>query len=207
MRAPQARSSHCGFHLLAFRSSKTMGKRAQGVVKAVDGKDNKRIRQTTDERYSHLISLGKVSYVSKSGIENLLKAVRDPKNFPESSSRRTQYRARKATCNFQTEYGPLIKSADAIRASGEVEPLSFQYPLAWFAYHASSPEAMLGLCDMPCRKNHAPPPINGNLFCTRTESTRVMAFRTTIPVRRVSFTGRSLILARKLCAMRKGGAS
>ena len=51
-------------------------------------------RKTTDERYHALISLGRSSFVTKSGIEQLLSEVKK-NELPDAFDRRSQYRARK----------------------------------------------------------------------------------------------------------------
>ena len=54
------------------------------------------------------INLGREAFVTKSGIQSLLRNVRD-EGLPEAFSRRSQYRARKAIAGTQTIYGPLIE--------------------------------------------------------------------------------------------------
>ena len=85
-------------------------------------------RKTIDERCHRLISLGKSSFVSKSGIEQLLSDVKK-NDLPDAFSRRTQYRARKRVCQIQTPYGKLVESAEP------ADRIPFQNPLAFLYYH------------------------------------------------------------------------
>ena len=65
-------------------------------------------RKTTDERYQRLISLGKSSFVSQSGIAKLLSEVKK-NDLPEAFNRKSQYRAREYVCQTQTPYGKLVE--------------------------------------------------------------------------------------------------
>ena len=67
-----------------------------------------RAASSTTDRYAQLVALGRSSYVSKSGIEKLLRAVNEA-GLPDAFSRSTQYRGRKAICNTETRYGKLIQ--------------------------------------------------------------------------------------------------
>ena len=83
-------------------------------------------RKTTDERCNRLVSLGKSSFVSQSGIAKLLAEVKKD-DLPEAFSRTSQYRARKHVCQTQTPYGKLVESAE--------DGIPFQNPLAFLYYH------------------------------------------------------------------------
>ena len=82
-----------------------------------------------------LARLGKSSYVSQTGIEALVKDLKRH-GVPESSSRRSQYRARKAVCGISNDYGPLIKELKADTLGGKTVDIAIQSPLAMIAYLA-----------------------------------------------------------------------
>jgi len=90
-------------------------------------------QKTQDERYRELASLGRASFVSKSGIENLLAEVKES-GLPDAFSRRSQYRARKHVCYTQTDYGPLVVEKDVTTIKGHPMKMGFQNPLAFMAY-------------------------------------------------------------------------
>ena len=94
----------------------------------------KHAKAPTEVRQRNLMSLGRVSFVSQRGIDSLLRAVRDDKNFPEAFSRGAQYRARKAMTSLQTEYGPLVHDVDMLDKKGRPQKVACQNPLAWFVY-------------------------------------------------------------------------
>ena len=67
-------------------------------------------KRSTTERYDQLLSLGKNSYVTQSGIRHLLKQI-EQDGLPEHYSRGSLYRARKAFCNEeQGRFGPVVES-------------------------------------------------------------------------------------------------
>jgi len=66
-------------------------------------------QKTKDARCHDLISLGRASFVSKSGIEKLLSSVKKD-GLPDAFDRRSQYRARKHVCQTQTPYGKLVET-------------------------------------------------------------------------------------------------
>ena len=99
-------------------------------------------------RAEALSSLGRNSFVTKSGIEKLLKAVRDD-GIPETFDRKAQYRARKDMCPSTTTYGELVVTVPVTLhkkdRKGKTVPVAesfgFQNPLAFLAYHcAESPQ-------------------------------------------------------------------
>ena len=77
---------------------------------------------------SRLCSLGRASYVSQSGMEKLLKSVRED-GLPASFSRATQYRARKDCCYSGTAYGSIL----TIKRISDID-IAFQNPAAFLAY-------------------------------------------------------------------------
>ena len=95
-----------------------------------DGKSSKSNR---------LISFGRSSYVSCSGIEKLLREVRGG-GVPEASSRATQYRARKDVVLQPTVYGKLVEPRELRNQDGTVCHVGIQNPLAMLAYCAEHSE-------------------------------------------------------------------
>lgn len=93
--------------------------------------------KTTRERYVEIASLGKASFITQSGMAKLIETLKSI-GVPESSSRATQYRARKDICNTITPYGPLVRPV-AVKLVGSDVPgsLGFQNPLAFLAYNCS----------------------------------------------------------------------
>ena len=83
------------------------------------------------ERRNALLSLGKSSYVSQTGMAKLLQATANG-NLPEHFSRTTQYRARKGECNQITPYGKLIEHKTFQLAKGEEVTIGFANPFAMF---------------------------------------------------------------------------
>ena len=100
---------------------------------AVMGSNEKR-QKTTDERYRDLLSLGRSSFVTKSGIASLLKSVQDARELPMSFDRSAQYRARKHMCNTDTPYGKLVEPVTVTRTDGTPEVIGCQNPLAFLYY-------------------------------------------------------------------------
>ena len=90
-------------------------------------------QKTQDTRYHELASLGRASFVSKSGIAKLLSEVK-VNGLPDAFSRSSQYRARKHVCNTTTEYGKLVVELDVMKADGKLMKMGFQNPLAFMAY-------------------------------------------------------------------------
>ena len=98
--------------------------------------NTKRKSSTTDERYEHLRSLGRSSYVSKSGIEKLAASFKKD-GIPEASSRATQYRARKKLCQTDTPYGKLVQQLELSCGTAK-KTVALQHPLAMLWYVAST---------------------------------------------------------------------
>lgn len=66
--------------------------------------------EATRANYDRLaVSLGRKSFVTKRGIDTLLRNIRD-EGMPTAFSRSSQYRARKHVCNTNTLYGPRVES-------------------------------------------------------------------------------------------------
>ena len=81
-----------------------------------------------------LISLGRSSYVSHSGISKLLAHVSEH-GLPETYDTSAQFRARKDICRKQqSEYGPLVVDVPVKLSDGSEQQFPFQSPLAWFVY-------------------------------------------------------------------------
>ena len=90
-------------------------------------------QKTKDTRCFELVSMGKASFVSKSGIEKLLASVRE-QGMPGASSRKAQYDARKHICGQQTPYGKLVETM-SFEMNGTPTTLPFQNPQAFLWYH------------------------------------------------------------------------
>ena len=99
----------------------------------------KRKQPTTQDRYEDTLTLGKVSFVSKSGMHNLLKAV-DDDNMPDHYSRSTQYRARKATCSIMTSFGTLLDHRTMKKTNGQDMEFGLANPFALFEYQCQTSE-------------------------------------------------------------------
>lgn len=93
--------------------------------------------QGTDARYSSLMCLGRDAYVSQSGMQSLMNAVKE-EGLPEAYSRGTQYRARKSVCGELTPYGRLVEEVELHAAEGAPVTLAIQNPLAMLYKSASS---------------------------------------------------------------------
>ena len=76
------------------------------------------------------MSLGRASFVSKSGIAGLLGAVKKD-GLPTSFDRRSQYRARKQVTSTTTPYGKLVDTLPLPRGRS----IAYQNPLAFFWYN------------------------------------------------------------------------
>jgi hypothetical protein len=85
-------------------------------------------------RAFELISLGRASYASHSGISKLLAHISEH-GLPETFDSSAQYRARKEICR-QTpcQYGPLVVDLEMPLEKGGHTTMSFQNPLAFFHY-------------------------------------------------------------------------
>ena len=86
------------------------------------------------DKCARLAMLGRSSYVTKSGIEGLLKSVGD-EGIPDASSRRSQYRARKElVCERSTPYGPLVEEKMIHMIDGAEYTVGFQNPQAFLFF-------------------------------------------------------------------------
>ncbi len=97
----------------------------------------KRAKTAHADHSMRLMSLGRASFVSKSGIAKLLKDVED-NGIPDTYDRSAQYRARKDICNTETPYGRLVENVVCQGTNGKDFPIPFQNPLAFIAYHAEN---------------------------------------------------------------------
>ena len=135
---------------------------AQKRPAASCGPSKKRHHDDKEERCADLLSLGRASYVSQSGITSLLKSI-EKEGLPEAFSRKTQYRQRKAKCALETNaLGPLVVQQSftvAHKIDGkEVKScvsVGMQNPLAFLYYHCmNSPHFTMlvreGLARKPC---------------------------------------------------------
>ena len=73
------------------------------------------------------MSLGRASFVSKSGIASLLKTVQGD-GLPSTFDRSAQFRARKHVCQTLTPYGKLVDTMPAVFAGWEEAVVAFQKP-------------------------------------------------------------------------------
>ena len=64
-----------------------------------------------------LSTLGKVSYVSQSGIDSLMESAKRD-GIPETTSRGSNYRARNAVVHQRTPYGALVEPLSVQRKNG-----------------------------------------------------------------------------------------
>ena len=105
----------------------------RGSCRTVSSRSMKRKLPTSDARNEHarneLLSLGRSSYVSKSGMDKLLRAA-ERDGLPEHFSRATHYRARKDECTKQTPCGTLTEQKKFQLSNGEEITVGFANPLA-----------------------------------------------------------------------------
>ena len=106
-------------------------KRGRPAIDKCDASHHKTRGSSTDKQYQKLSSLGKASYVSKSGMATLLKHVEEH-GLPEAFSRATQYRARKAECHRQTPYGECIEGHTILLENGVPIDIALANPMAMF---------------------------------------------------------------------------
>jgi hypothetical protein len=90
--------------------------------------------KSSDERGFELMSLGRESFVSKSGIANLLKTIKQ-EGLPQTFDRSAQFRARKQVCHTSTPYGKLVGTMPLVLADGQEGEIAFQNPLACLYYN------------------------------------------------------------------------
>ena len=89
--------------------------------------------KSSDDRSVELMSLGRASFVSKSGIAHLLGTVK-AEGLPQTFDRSAQYRARKKATATQTPYGKLVDSMPIVFPDGTEVSIAFQNPLAFLYY-------------------------------------------------------------------------
>ena len=85
--------------------------------------EKRKVREGAD-----VLRLGKKSYVSMRGIEKLCEDIRR-EGMPAHTSRKTMYRARKASCSQKTPFGPLVVPVSDIIAGTTI---AVQNPAAMF---------------------------------------------------------------------------
>ncbi len=90
--------------------------------------------KSSDERCLELMSLGRESFVSKSGIANLLNTVKK-EGLPPTFDRSAQFRARKQLCQTMTPYGKLVVSLPVVFPDGKEGDIACQNPLAFLYYN------------------------------------------------------------------------
>ena len=89
-------------------------------------------RKTTDAKA--LMSLGRASYASKSGIASLVSHIK-AHGVPDTFDKTAQFRARKTVCRTETPYGKLVVELPVEFSTGPPGKLGFQNPLAFLHYH------------------------------------------------------------------------
>jgi len=90
----------------------------------------KKKAKTAAERSEELMSLGRASFVSKSGIAKLLATIKSD-GLPVTFDRSAQFRARKHVCHKGTPYGDLVSTMMVERVDGGEAVLAYQNPLAF----------------------------------------------------------------------------
>ena len=91
---------------------------------------NKKLK-STDDRSLELMSMGRVSSVSKSGIAKLRKAGKGY-GLPFTFDRSAQFRARKKVCQTKTPYGKLVGTMPF--ADGVDDVIAYHNTLVFFFY-------------------------------------------------------------------------
>ena len=86
------------------------------AIGSMEPQPKKRLK-SSDERSLELMSLGRASFVSKSGIANLLNTVKK-EVLPATYDRSAQFRARKQVCQTVTPYGKLVVTIPVV-SSGD----------------------------------------------------------------------------------------
>jgi len=113
-----------------------------------------------------LISLGKKSYASHSGIEALPKHI-IAHGTPFTSSRKAQYDARKTITRTVTAYGPMVVEVDVPLAAGGTTQIPFQNPLACFVYQCKDSPHYASIVQEALRRHPCTPGSPWKPFCTR----------------------------------------
>jgi len=90
--------------------------------------------KSSDERSLELMSFGRASFVSKSGIANLLNTFKK-EGLPATYDRSAQFRARKQVCQTMTPYGKLVVTIPVVFPDGKEGEIACQNPLAFLYYN------------------------------------------------------------------------
>jgi hypothetical protein len=90
--------------------------------------------KSSDARSLDLMSLGRASFVSKSGIAKLLHTV-EKEGLPATYDRSAQFRARKQVCQTSTPYGKLVVTIPVVFPDGTEGDIACQNPLAYLYYN------------------------------------------------------------------------
>ncbi len=99
---------------------------------------NKRAKPTS------LVEMGRKSYVSMSGLERVLREVKD-NGLPECFSRSSQFRARKVRTHHMTPYGPLVDSVVLPCIKKGDETIGYQNPQAMLYQACKESESFAAL--------------------------------------------------------------
>ena len=97
-----------------------------GCPPPVEPQPKKRLK-SSDERSLELMSLGRASFVSKSGIANLLNTVKK-EGLPATYDRSAQFRARKQVCQTVTPYGKLVVTIPVVFPDGKEGDIACRKP-------------------------------------------------------------------------------
>ena len=90
-----------------------------------------------DARHAQLVQYGRISFVTQSGLADLITEVnRD--GTPPHSSRATQYRARKNVCSTETEYGTIVNTVPVLTKDGTSMGIGVHNPLATLSHLAAT---------------------------------------------------------------------
>ena len=81
-------------------------------------------------------SLGRRSFISQSALAEVLTAVRESGELPQTTSKSTVKRRREEAGRVDTPYGPLLQTFEVVVDDGAKVSLPFCHPAA-FMYHAS----------------------------------------------------------------------
>ena len=96
-----------------------------------------------DARNVKLMLLGRQSFVSRRGIDGLLRTVQR-EGLPSAFSRSTQYRARKSVCKTRTPYGQLVEEVE-LTLGDKGTTIGFQNPWAMLYYATSTSDDVSAL--------------------------------------------------------------
>ncbi len=124
---------------------------------------SKRQKLNVEAREKQLLSLGRASFVSKSGIAKLLAAVKE-EGLPDTFDRSAQYRARKNLANSETPYGKIVSQVEVRNKDGTTQNIGFQNPLAFMAYHCQESPHYAEIVRMALEKKPCTPASPWNLI-------------------------------------------